>query len=53
MPESFWNACCEVGVVKYRMNLTLSGWIGMGGLTRVGWAFKKEVGEVIRRVLGA
>ena len=53
MPESFWNACCEVGVVKYRMNLTLSGWIGMGGLTRVGWAFKKEVGEVIRRVPGA
>ena len=50
MPESFWNACCELGVLKYldKPWLDWDGRIKMGG----GGALKKDVEEVMRRVLG-
>ena len=53
MPESFWNAFCEVGVVKY-LDEADTEWLDWDGriVAGRGVAFKKEVEEVMRRVLG-
>ena len=49
MPESFWNACCEMGVVEYldESDPELLDWDG-----RFRGPFKKDVEEVLRSVLG-
>ena len=54
MPERFWNACCEIGVDKY-LEKPIDKWPDWDVRIKVSKrvAFKKEVEEVLRRVLGA
>ena len=52
MPESFWDVCCRVGVLRY-MDKTDPDFLDWNGRISAGrgGAFKQAVGDVIRRVL--